>query len=129
MAHSGGNGKSVPLNDENPVNDRVYRQKSPSDSDCQKWRRRGSNEPTENRNAEAANELGDLGSRVSTSGPRTGGINGHQLAVNGDGNADYSPSLNYIAERWPLLQPHIRDAIMTLIDCASPSDASEGGAA
>ena len=40
---TGGNGKSLPLNDETPVGDRGYHQNSSSDSDCQKWRRRESN--------------------------------------------------------------------------------------
>jgi len=36
---TGGNGETSPRNDETPVGDRGYRQNSPSDGDCQKWRR------------------------------------------------------------------------------------------
>jgi hypothetical protein len=32
---------------------------------------------------------------------------------------DPSPTLDYIAATWPRLQPHVREAIITLIDAAS----------
>jgi hypothetical protein len=31
---------------------------------------------------------------------------------------DFSPSLKHIIEVWPLLRPHIREAIRTLVDAA-----------
>ena len=40
---TGGNGKSLPQNDETPAGDRGYRENASSDNVCQKWRRRESN--------------------------------------------------------------------------------------
>ncbi|QEG37692.1 hypothetical protein Pr1d_50380 [Bythopirellula goksoeyrii] len=90
--------------------------KTPPDKGDVKWRRRESNENPDNRNGNAANDLGDSLTSVSTSGPRTGGTKRHPVALTE--SEDSSPTLDYIAERWPLLQPHIREAIITLIDCA-----------
>ncbi|WP_146448470.1 hypothetical protein [Bythopirellula polymerisocia] len=64
---------------------------------------------------------------MSTSRPRTGGdINRHLVALSQ--TEDRPPAIDFIAERWPLLQPHIREAIIALIDCAPTSDTSDGGA-
>ena len=84
-----------------------------------KWRRRESNENTrvKNRNGNAANGLNGALPPVSTSGPRTGDSHRHQVALSG--NSDDSPLLDYMAERWPHLQPHVREAIITLIDCSA----------
>ncbi len=45
-------------------------------------------------------------------------------------DGELPPHLRYIAERWDNLQPHIREAIITLIDAslsASSSEEAEGG--
>lgn len=39
----------------------------------------------------------------------------------------FGPTLAYIAERWPHLQPHIREAILTLVDCTDRDAFAEGG--
>jgi len=87
------------------------------------WRRRGSNENTENRNGESANDLGDSQSRVSTSGPRNGGTYRQQMAEKVENG--FATSLQFIADRWPFLQPHIREAVITIIDCASRKGGTE----
>lgn len=35
------------------------------------------------------------------------------------------PHLRYIAERWDCLQPHVREAIFTLIDASQPNSCDE----
>jgi hypothetical protein len=43
-------------------------------------------------------------------------------------DATFAPTLSYIAERWPLLPPHIREAILTLVDCGANENGEQGGA-
>jgi hypothetical protein len=47
-----------------------------------------------------------------------------------DSAADASslaPSFLFIAARWSRLPPHIREAIVTLVDCSCRGDAAAGG--
>jgi hypothetical protein len=39
----------------------------------------------------------------------------------------FEPTMAHIAERWPHLQPHIREAIITLIDCSGRDAFAAGG--
>lgn len=41
--------------------------------------------------------------------------------------SSFGPTLDYIAEHWPSLPPHIREAVLTLIHSASISQSCEGG--
>ncbi len=51
--------------------------------------------------------------------------NCHELAPC---DADLSPSIRYIAARWDFLPPHIREAILSLVDAGIAVRAEEGGA-
>jgi hypothetical protein len=43
-------------------------------------------------------------------------------------DTELSPSVSYIAARWALLPPHLREAILTLVDSGVATRAEEGGA-
>lgn len=52
---------------------------------------------------------------------------GHWLASTGTKSASHSPSVSRIAEVWPAIPPHVREAILTLVDAAilsTPHDES-----
>ena len=42
---------------------------------------------------------------------------------------ELSPTVSYIAARWALLPPHIREAILTLVDSGVAMHVEEGGVA
>lgn len=73
----------------------------------------------ETRSDQSAHELAFSFDTESILGPRSGVTECHNVAE--EGVNDPSPALDYIAAAWPHLQPHVRDAILTLIDCASRS--------
>lgn len=56
---------------------------------------------------------------------RSNGPNGHALA--GTDTHEVPASIRYIAERWHLLPPHIRESILTLVDAGT--SAVKGGEA
>lgn len=35
---------------------------------------------------------------------------------------EYAPIVRYIANAWPNLRPHIKEAILTLVDCDNKDD-------
>jgi len=43
------------------------------------------------------------------------------------GGSEFTPSIRYIADAWPHLQPHVREAIFTLIDATLRQQQLEGG--
>lgn len=45
----------------------------------------------------------------------------------GTDDSENSATLSYLAERWSQLPPHIREAVLTLVDCVSQSDVVAGG--
>jgi hypothetical protein len=56
---------------------------------------------------------------------RTPAPNCHGLTAPDTG---ISPGIGYIANRWDFLPPHIREAILTLVDAGVVLRAEEGGA-
>ena len=42
-------------------------------------------------------------------------------------DTEFTPSIQYIADAWPHLQPHVREAIFTLIDAALDQQELERG--
>jgi hypothetical protein len=86
---------------------------------CAKWRRRESNADREICNDLDGQELANSDDSPSTLGPRTGVCRCREVSANPQ--SDYSSALDYIAAAWPRLQPHVREAIMTLIDAGSPT--------
>lgn len=54
---------------------------------------------------------------LSTLGPRNGVFDCREVAVYA--SSDSSTAVDYIASAWPHLQPHVREAIMTLIDATA----------
>lgn len=76
-----------------------------------KWRRRGSNEDDEVRNALADIALGDEGSEATAFCQCSDDAGGHGLT-------EIPPAVQRIAKAWPFLKPHLREAIVTLIDTA-----------
>jgi hypothetical protein len=52
---------------------------------------------------------------------------GNQCPCSSPGDSEFSPSIQYIADAWPRLQPHIREAIFTLIDATLRQQQLEGG--
>jgi hypothetical protein len=49
----------------------------------------------------------------------------HSLTSSGTDNL--ASSVRYIADRWQLLPPHVREAVITLIDAACLQHQSDGG--
>ncbi len=41
-------------------------------------------------------------------------------------DSDFGPTFEFLGHAWPLLPPHIREAIITLIDCATRGHQREG---
>jgi hypothetical protein len=80
------------------------------------WRRRESNANEENRNDLSVRELAISCNPSSTQGPRTGVSESHEVTAEA-GNVP-PLTVDYIATAWPQLQPHVREAIVTLIDGA-----------
>jgi hypothetical protein len=39
--------------------------------------------------------------------------------------ASFWPTIGYIADRWPFLPPHIREAILTLVDSGTSPESAE----
>jgi hypothetical protein len=50
---------------------------------------------------------------------------GHFLALNGSPSGALLPCVQGIAAAWAVLQPHIREAILTLVDAAMASSTSQ----
>ena len=69
-------------------------------------------------------DLGILFFLVAADRQRTGCPDCQALA---DSVTELSPDLRYINERWHLLQPHVREAILTLVDASLAQQALEGG--
>lgn len=74
------------------------------------------NETAENSNGSSENDLGDIHSCLATPGPRNDVSARQPLAL--EVSSELSPAIQYIAERWHQLPPHVREAVITLIDCA-----------
>lgn len=52
---------------------------------------------------------------------------GNECPFSSPGDTEFSPSIQYIADAWPRLQPHVREAIFTLIDATLRQQQLEGG--
>lgn len=61
---------------------------------------------------------------------RTLGVSG-ECAAGGDCrcmtliDTEFAPTFLYIAERWPLLPPHVREAVLALIDAGQLKNSAE----
>lgn len=87
------------------------------------WRRRESNANGDFPNDRDAQELVNSAESESTVGPRTGVFDCREVAVYPSN--DSLSALDYIAWAWPRLQPHVREAIITLIDCVGGAGMTE----
>lgn len=75
--------------------------------------------------SEAANEFRQRQGGVAAHALQST-VNDRQELASNDSNSqacrcESSASIRLIADAWPDLQPHIREAIFTLIECALPS--------
>jgi hypothetical protein len=52
---------------------------------------------------------------------------GNECPCSSPSDTEFSPSIQYIADAWPRLQPHVREAIFTLIDATLRQQQLEGG--
>ena len=79
---------------------------------------------TGRRNKLSNNDLRETRSALGVSWECSGGTDCQCPAA---GDAEFTPSIQYIADAWPHLQPHVREAIFTLIDAALDQQKSERG--
>ena len=75
-------------------------------------------------NQETSNDLEKSTSSLGVSWERSEDGDCPQEAVT---VSSFGPTLDYIAEHWPSLPPHIREAVLTLIHSASVSQDCERG--
>jgi hypothetical protein len=90
------------------------------------WRRRESNEETICRNECSGNSLREQPKALGASGECLPSSRCQCSALAGTSLESSPPAIRHIANAWPNLPPHIREAILTLIDAAS-SRLDEGG--
>lgn len=90
-----------------------------------KWRRRESNANEEIPNDSSGNKLEFSPESPSTQGPRNSVFDCRDVTE--FASEVTSPALDYIAAAWPHLQPHVREAIITLIECSTRANERKGG--
>ena len=75
-------------------------------------------------NQETSNDLEKSEESLGVSGECS---NDADCLLEAVGVASFDATIGYIAEHWPSLPPHIREAVLTLIHSASISQQCEGG--
>jgi hypothetical protein len=75
-------------------------------------------------NVNPDNNLEKQGSALGVSWECGGG---NECPCSSPSDTAFSPSIRYIADAWPRLQPHVREAIFTLIDATLRQQQLEGG--
>lgn len=108
VTSSGDSGVSVSAK-ESPCGDKGYREKSPSDSDSQQWRRRESNPQMDLHSALPRNDLETDDSDRSAHWSQSLDNGCHQLA-------ETDENLMRLVETWPHLAPHTQAAILALLE-------------
>lgn len=94
------------------------------------WRRRESNPPTASRKCLTEGELANSPEPLSGYCQETSGTGWLDSTADDGGDArddNETESLRRVAGAWSHLQPHIREAIITLIDAALVQQRLEGG--
>lgn len=104
-----------PQNDASPVSDRAWRQKSSSDTDCQKWRRRESNGDAAFPISLSDNNLHEAPPTLVAPRHRVGVSEGHPPSSI-DSLGELPNDLRRIVQAWHSLNPKTRAAILLLIE-------------
>lgn len=82
--------------------------------------------PATTSNDQSVNDLQDSAAPLAAHWLHSDGVARHDMSSNdtpvAPNHVACEPTIRHIANAWPHLQPHIREAILTLVDCGQSTE-------